>query len=592
MGKKNKRVLFRDIIQGMLIICLVFGMMGCSSRNVTREELETNLKKINEECNKVYNDLEGSEKKYLDALKSEEDIFMKGLYSSALAQVYSSRYKYNEVIKYTEQACDYYLQLPGGAYYAIYEKKFLAWNLLGMGEYSESFKTTSSIIEMTEDLEEGILTKEELEDTNVLVNTIFLTMYSDLEILDLATVYYNKLTQSKISDSVLEDRGEKISFSKTLYTSKIENYKKMKGYATESYEILLEKDKVTGTNNANSVLINIILADIELGNYDNIEEGLKELEGYYKNRDDDYGLSGVKIAYAKYYEKTNYIDKSARYYQEGINICKNILVDSTLMGIIEDFISLIEENNLEEAYSLEEYYDLYYSISKNNSLDKNVNELVAQMVQTNETYYQGNLQDLQEEMREKQKGLLSLVLIVVLLGILVINMAVAIKKKNATEKKLEEIANRDYLTGIHTRSYGEKLISNLMIENKNFSLSVLDIDNFKNINDNYGHMYGDDVLRIIANKIKAHTKKEDIVIRFGGEEFIIVFLDCNVQEAKVKLDTLRNDISNIIFKENIKVTISGGIKEWNKSQSIEEVMIDADFLLYKSKSEGKNKISI
>ena len=131
-----------------------------------------------------------------------------------------------------------------------------------------------------------------------------------------------------------------------------------------------------------------------------------------------------------------------------------------------------------------------------------------------------------------------------------------------------------------------------MDNNTKFSFAVLDIDNFKNVNDTYGHIFGDNVLKVIADKIKEGIQKDDIVIRFGGEEFIIVFVECSILDAKEILDKIRIDVSNVVFDNDVMISISAGIKEWDGVQNIEDLMIDADMLLYKAKNEGKNKVVI
>ncbi|MGL5087363.1 MAG: GGDEF domain-containing protein, partial [Clostridium sp.] len=137
----------------------------------------------------------------------------------------------------------------------------------------------------------------------------------------------------------------------------------------------------------------------------------------------------------------------------------------------------------------------------------------------------------------------------------------------------------------------EELILELINKNKKFSIGIIDIDNFKNINDTYGHIYGDEILEILAHKVKDGLDENDIVIRFGGEEFIIVFLDNEKISAKEKLDKIRYEVNNIVFDKNIILSFSGGIKEWDNTE-INKVIEEADKLLYKAKKEGKNKVLI
>ncbi|MBU3106358.1 GGDEF domain-containing protein [Clostridium gasigenes] len=172
---------------------------------------------------------------------------------------------------------------------------------------------------------------------------------------------------------------------------------------------------------------------------------------------------------------------------------------------------------------------------------------------------------------------------------MVIRMDFLIKKKDESEKILEKIANTDYLTGINTRAYGEKLILDEINKNNKFSMAIIDIDNFKNINDSYGHIFADVILKKIAKKLKESIDSKDIIARFGGEEFIIAFVGKDKDEAKETLDKIRIEVNNIIFKHNVKASFSAGIEEWDKT-SIDLVIKKADELLYKAKREGKNKV--
>lgn len=216
--------------------------------------------------------------------------------------------------------------------------------------------------------------------------------------------------------------------------------------------------------------------------------------------------------------------------------------------------------------------------------------MVSEIVKTNEKLNHSRMLELEDEASQNKIRFISAAVMILILGVMLVIMASSIKKKNVTEKKLEEIANKDYLTGVNTRAYGYKLISNLIKNKVNFSLSLLDIDNFKRLNDTFGHMFGDEVLKAIADKIKEKIDNDDIVIRFGGEEFIVIFVNCTSIEAKERLDKIREDINEIIFDNGVRVSISAGIKEWDNTK-IEDVIEQADKLLYKAKNEGKNRVN-
>ena len=159
-------------------------------------------------------------------------------------------------------------------------------------------------------------------------------------------------------------------------------------------------------------------------------------------------------------------------------------------------------------------------------------------------------------------------------------------------------ANRDYLTGLYNRRYFFKHI-NEYIENidvgEKFALAMIDIDDFKKVNDTYGHDTGDRAITHIANILMSNTNHRDIVSRFGGEEFCVVLKNINQFPAVEILDRLREEIeSSIIYsdeKEPIQLTVSIGVALYNED-GIEETISQADMMLYNAKNAGKNQVLI
>jgi len=165
-------------------------------------------------------------------------------------------------------------------------------------------------------------------------------------------------------------------------------------------------------------------------------------------------------------------------------------------------------------------------------------------------------------------------------------------------EKLKDLALNDPLTGLPNRRYIESFLNSKM--NEFFSLGIpfgvafMDIDKFKEFNDNYGHDVGDEVLKMVAKTFRGVVRSNDLIGRWGGEEFLAAFsgLDqeslCNVSE---KLRALIERASLKKGGESLKVTISIGSTLFNEEDTIETVINRADALLYKSKSEGRNKVN-
>jgi len=129
------------------------------------------------------------------------------------------------------------------------------------------------------------------------------------------------------------------------------------------------------------------------------------------------------------------------------------------------------------------------------------------------------------------------------------------------------------------------------------SLVMLDIDNFKLVNDSYGHMVGDEVIRHLAGVIREHVRETDISGRYGGEEFVILLADTSSENARIFAERVRKEIAQAIVKYNdidISYTISLGIAEIDESIKSHESWIEcADTALYQSKDEGgRNCVTI
>lgn len=166
-------------------------------------------------------------------------------------------------------------------------------------------------------------------------------------------------------------------------------------------------------------------------------------------------------------------------------------------------------------------------------------------------------------------------------------------------EKLEYLADIDLLTNINNRrAFHLKLEHSIFVHHRNnqtMSLVFLDIDNFKNINDKFGHIVGDKVLARIAEILKSNVRKSDLLARWGGEEFIIAYLNTSLKDSSIISKKLRDLIKNdYILKDLNKsiVTASFGLTILHKNDTIDTLINRADMAMYQSKNNGKNIVSI
>jgi diguanylate cyclase (GGDEF)-like protein len=168
----------------------------------------------------------------------------------------------------------------------------------------------------------------------------------------------------------------------------------------------------------------------------------------------------------------------------------------------------------------------------------------------------------------------------------------------ALQSDLREQAIRDPLTKLHNRHYLKETLSRelsrAMREKYPVSFLLLDIDHFKQVNDTYGHAAGDFVLRDLADHLAEFIRTGDIVCRYGGEEFLVVFPNTKEEDAFLIADRLRESIQEspiYVDHHMISITISAGISEFPAHGQYEALILKtADKALYHAKHNGRNQI--
>ena len=159
------------------------------------------------------------------------------------------------------------------------------------------------------------------------------------------------------------------------------------------------------------------------------------------------------------------------------------------------------------------------------------------------------------------------------------------------------MANRDGLTGAFNKAFMHKTLDGVFNGNRRQnSLAIMDIDHFKNYNDKNGHMEGDNLLRSLSKLLTDSLRESDMLFRFGGEEFVILFADTSKEDAVMVAERIRQKVADCVFPFEEKqpggnLTISVGVafapQDALEKQKILEI---ADERLYKAKTGGRNKV--
>lgn len=184
---------------------------------------------------------------------------------------------------------------------------------------------------------------------------------------------------------------------------------------------------------------------------------------------------------------------------------------------------------------------------------------------------------------------------------LILSMQFALEiKKVLLYETVERLSVTDSLTGVYVRRYFFERFNEELQRSKSYKLTfafiMIDIDNFKNCNDTYGHLVGDVVLKEAARIMKENVREIDLIARYGGEEFAIVLPETGLEGAKLAAERIRKRVEDHIFRaydEKLKLTISAGIAIYpNDADHASEIVERADEALYKAKRSGKNVVCV
>ncbi len=205
---------------------------------------------------------------------------------------------------------------------------------------------------------------------------------------------------------------------------------------------------------------------------------------------------------------------------------------------------------------------------------------------------EAKLDDFTQDTKQNFYLNLSISLILTLIiAIIIINI---IQEYNS---KLEHLAKYDTLTNLpNRRHFTDTLHKYLALSkrtNEKLTLLFIDIDDFKNINDNFGHKIGDEVLKIVAQIIKENTRDSDISARWGGEEFVLAFMNTDLKTATTiaeKIRAILEQSTQIKVFVGCGLTISGGVTQYHPSEDLDSFISRADTAMYSAKESGKNKI--
>jgi len=171
-----------------------------------------------------------------------------------------------------------------------------------------------------------------------------------------------------------------------------------------------------------------------------------------------------------------------------------------------------------------------------------------------------------------------------------------LQERDALEFRLKNIAHSDSLTGLSNRFALEEYIR--FMENQPGQLSqtclmIIDIDHFKQVNDQYGHIIGDQVIRLVAERLQANVRATDLLVRYGGDEFLVLIENIQMQQALIVADKIRAEVAerHIVTAAGDEIQISVSIGVAIGARSWIALLSNADDALFAAKAKGRNAVA-
>ncbi|MEG0296551.1 MAG: GGDEF domain-containing protein [Clostridium sp.] len=338
------------------------------------------------------------------------------------------------------------------------------------------------------------------------------------------------------------------------------------------------------TKNENMLLM--INNNVQLGELNRADEILKDI-------DKDIFASNDKLSvlygtiYAEYLSEIGDYDKailSSKFAYDLANETEYYRISPDIINQLIKFYQFIGDDSRELEYRRErDRLNEKIRLLRGDSSASNL--LYTYRVESVELKAKTALQEQKIDFTAKIVIFLTLLLIA---SFIVIILMIKNKKKSEKIKTISHGLMIDGLTNVYNKKYLQNRLKSGITSKEEFYIAILDLDDYKKVNDTYGHMFGDTALVKVAEKIKSLLPDNAFISRFGGEEFVIMYSKLKKESVLMNLEIIRESVEKIKWEYDTKITISIGVAD--SITSGEKVMEVADKMMYKAKQDGKNRI--
>jgi diguanylate cyclase (GGDEF)-like protein len=328
-----------------------------------------------------------------------------------------------------------------------------------------------------------------------------------------------------------------------------------------------EGEKSSETANTAYATLNIAKCYRLLGRFNESKDTLVSCRDAIESGQDRVLHANLLLEFARIEKTARNYKEAVKYLENGLSLSKKTQIKTVALEIYKELTECLP---LMKAYSKAVTYYREYLQLKDVYFSEKTAKMVAEL-----------------EMRSRI--------------IKIAHEAEWLKQKNAelkaAFKKMEQIAKTDTLTHLpNRREITGKLKEQYRLyvrKNAPFSIAIIDIDHFKKVNDSFGHIEGDRVLRKFGKLLRTSLREEDFAGRWGGEEFLLIFPLTTIEEASIITERIRETVEKTSFlpkEKMVPITVTIGLSQINDDMSMDKLLSEADARLYEGKKAGRNRI--
>ena len=464
----------------------------------------------------------------------------------------------------------------------------LADSKVHQAQYEQALKSLTRAYQLSK-------TFDDAEISNNVLNSIA-NVYFNTGQFEQAHRYYSELV------SLDEVSGDQEALAVSLFNlghvnATLKNYAEADANFQQSFTISRELADTSGT--AYTLKAMGVNAQAQ-GNLDAARTFLQEALQLFKSIDDQQQIAAVHRHLGDIAQQENQFDLAVLHYETALPAFAGDTFNITLLRTHRGLSTAYEQlQNYEKAYISQRAYT---QLLQQQLEQKNLETTQRLQVQFETQQFSDKnkrlelLNQSQQQELQHRQTLLQMQYLVIALAIgMIILVVILWRRSRIHAHRMKMLATIDSLTGLINRrailEYGEHEWQRAIRFDRPLCCLLFDIDHFKNINDTLGHATGDKVLRIISEKVKPSLRKTDAFGRFGGEEFLLIATETNIEQAETLAERIRHEIETTTYQgiTDQTITVSIGIALLQDEKALDELIGHADEALYLAKNRGRNQ---